>query len=345
MSDIFCGIDFHKNTSTIYALDRDGKQVASDTVPTSKLRLYLSNKKGWKIGIEATGGTNHLAHTLKQDGHDVTIINPNQFRGIAIGGKKTDERDAKALARAMSVGFVPKVHLKSIASRRLKTLLTGREIFVRHRCALMTHIRGTLREYGLVFAAGAEAFYAQAGAMIEKLEDPLVKEILREQLKEIGAHRANEKKVEAAIAELLKDDDRVKRLQTIPGVGPLSAYALIATVDDVSRFGSASQFASYLGLTPTVSASAETRHMGCISRSGPEMVRRYLIHGSRAWMRYAADGKDRNRIWAERVKGRRGQNKAVVALAHRIARIAFALLRDGTTYGVRLASGKPNAAA
>jgi transposase len=335
MADIFCGIDFHKNTSTIYAVDAKGGELASDTVPTSKLRLYLSNKKGWKIGIEATGGTNHMASVLKQDGHDVTLINPNQFRGIAIGGKKTDKRDAKALARAMSVGFVPAVHLKSLAARRLKSLLTGREIFVRHRCALMSHIRGTLREYGIVFAAGAEAFYAQAGGMIGKLEDPLVQQILREQLKEIDAHRANEKKVEVALAELMKDDERVKRLQTIPGVGPMSAYALLATVDDVSRFDSANQFASYLGLVPTVSASAETRHMGGITRSGPEMTRRYLIHGSRAWMRYAADGGDRNRTWAERVKGRRGQNKAVVALAHRIARIAFAILRDETMYGNR----------
>jgi transposase len=335
MANIFCGIDFHKNTSTIYAVDHEGKEVASDTVPTSKLRLYLSNKKGWKIGIEATGGTNHMATVLKEDGHDVTLINPNQFRGIAIGGKKTDKRDAKALARAMSVGFAPSVHLKSLSSRRLKSLLVGREIFVRHRCALMSHIRGTLREYGLVFAAGAEAFYTQAGGMIEKLDDPLIQQILRSQMDEIAAHRANEKKVETAIGELLKGDERVKRLQTIPGVGPMSAYALIATVDDVSRFGGADQFASYLGLVPTVSASAETRHMGSITRSGPEMTRRYLIHGARAWMRYAADGSDRNRTWAERVKGRRGQNKAVVALAHRIARIAYAVLRDGTSYGSR----------
>lgn len=333
MNTIFCGIDFHKNTSTIFAIDQQGNEVASDTIQTSKLRLYLSNKKGWKIGVEATGGTNHLANLLKQDGHDITLINPNQFRGIGIGGKKTDKRDARALARAMSVGFAPTVHLKALFSRQIKSLLTGREILVRHRCALMNHIRGTLREYGIVFAAGAEEFYLQAPAMIEKLGYPPIQAMLRELLADIDRLRSQEKQIEATLAELLKEDERVKRLQTIPGVGPMSAYALVAVVDDISRFSNASQFASYVGLVPTVTASAETCHLGSITRSGPEMLRRYLIHGARAWMRYSPDGGDRNRKWAEQVKGRRGQNKAVVALAHRLCRIAYAVLRDETTYG------------
>lgn len=339
MSTIFCGIDFHKNTSTVYAIDSQGREVASDTIGTSKLRLYLSNKVGWKIGIEATGGTNHMADVLKEDGHEVTLINPNQFRGIAIAGKKTDKRDAKALAQALSVGFVPRVHHKTIASRRIKSLLTSREIHVRHRCALMSHIRGTLREYGIVFSAGAEAFYAQAGTMIERLEFEPIKLALRAQLEEIERQRQMERGIEAALAQLTREDERIKRLQTIPGVGPMSAYALLCVVDDISRFGSASQFASFVGLVPRISASADKRHLGSITRSGPEMLRRYLIHGARAWMRYAADGKDRNRLWAERVKARRGQNKATVALAHRMCRIAYAVLRDETSYG------RPNAAA
>jgi len=341
MSNVFCGIDFHKRTSTIYALDQQGKQVAFDTVATEKLCLYLRNKKGWKIGIEATGGTHHLVELLKQDGHDVTLINPNQFRGIAVGGKKTDERDAQALARALSVGFVPAVHHKTIASRRIKSLLTCREIHVRHRTALMSHIRGTLREYGITFAAGAEAFYSQAGVMIARLEFGPIREALRGQLEQIQELRHQEKSIEQALAELTHADERIKRLQTIPGVGPLSAYALIAVIDDISRFSDASQFAAFLGLVPKISASADKRMLGSITRSGPEMLRRYLIHGARAWMRYSPDGGDRNRAWAERVKGRRGQNKAVVALAHRICRIAYAILRDESSYGEKKKTGVP----
>jgi transposase len=108
---------------------------------------------------------------------------------------------------------------------------------------------------------------------------------------------------------------------------------LFAVVDDIARFKSAKDFASYLGLTPSVSASANRCMMGSITRSGSEMLRRYLIHGARAWMRYSPKG-DPNRAWAEEVKARRGMNKATVALAHRMARIAFAVLRDKTTYKI-----------
>lgn len=108
----------------------------------------------------------------------------------------------------------------------------------------------------------------------------------------------------------------------------------VCVVDDINRFKSASHFASYLGLVPKVHASAEMRMMGHITRSGSEILRRYLIHGARAWMRYAAEG-DPNREWAEKVKERRGMNKATVALAHRMARIIFAVLRDETQYNGR----------
>lgn len=109
------------------------------------------------------------------------------------------------------------------------------------------------------------------------------------------------------------------------------ASMALCVVDDIGRFKNANHFASYIGLVPKVHASAETRMMGHITRSGSEILRRYLIHGAGAWMRYSPEG-DPNREWAEKVKERRGMNKATVALAHRMARIIFAVLRDETEY-------------
>jgi transposase len=106
---------------------------------------------------------------------------------------------------------------------------------------------------------------------------------------------------------------------------------MVAVIDDIKRFKSAKEFGAYLGLVPSVHASANKRMMGSITRSGSEMLRRYLVHGARAWMRYSPKT-DRNRLWAEKVKERRGMNKATVALAHRMARISFAILRDDTVY-------------
>ncbi len=333
MSKVFCGIDFHKRTSTFFAITETGEEVEPVTqVNTERLRLYLSNRKDWKIGIEASGGTHHIAEELKKDGHEVILINPNQFRGIGIGGKKTDERDAKALANALRLGFIPEVHHKSIMARRLKSLLVARELFVRNRVNMVNHIRGSLREYGITIPAGNEPFLEQIESKLNELEFIPLREALRSMVVFVMESYKREKETEAALEALTQGDETIRRLQSIPGVGVMSAHALVAVVDDISRFKDASQFASYLGLVPSVSASADKRMMGRITRSGSEMLRRYLIHGARAWMRYSPEKGDRNRVWAEKVKDRRGMNKSVVALAHRIARIAFAVMRDKSEY-------------
>jgi transposase len=260
------------------------------------------------------------------------LINPNQFRGIGIGGKKTDERDAKALANALRLGFIPEVHHKTLMARRLKSLLVAREIFVRTRINMVNHIRGALREYGITIPAGKEAFFEHIESKLNSLEFIPLREMLQTMLEQVYKSQKQEKEVELQLQQITQENETVRRLQTIPGVGPMTAYAMLAVVDDIKRFKDASQFAAYLGLTPSVSASAEKRMMGSITRSGSEILRRYLIHGARAWMRYSPEKGDRNRVWAERVKGRRGMNKSVVALAHRISRIAFAVMRDQSEY-------------
>jgi transposase len=333
MSKVFCGIDFHKNTSTFFAISETGEEIEKvTTVRTDRLRQYLSNRRDWKIGIEASGGTHHIVEELKKDGHEVVLINPNQFRGIGIGGKKTDERDAKALANALRLGFVPEVHHKSLMSRRLKSLLVAREIFVRSRVNMTNHIRGSLREYGVTIPAGKEAFFEAIDAKLAELDFVPLRDVLLAMLMQVRECLKKEKETELALQAITQENEMIRKLQTIPGVGAMSAVALVSVVDDISRFKDASQFAAYLGLTPSVSASADKRRMGSITRSGSEILRRYLIHGARAWMRYSPEKGDRNRVWAERVKGRQGMNKSVVALAHRIARIAYAVMRDQSEY-------------
>ncbi len=330
--NVYCGIDFHKNTSTlcsVFANGRDAEPIT--TIKTALLVRYLSNRTHWKIGIEATGGVNHVVEKLKDLGANVVIFNSNQFRGIGIGGKKTDERDARALANALRLGSVPEVHHRTKYARQIKSLLTTREHLVQARVCGMNHIRGTLREYGVVMNAGAEVFYKEARLKIEGLEDAMIRESLILVHENVLRQKEQEKVTEEIVKEFTKNDERMKKLQTIPGVGLMSSLMMLAVIDDVGRFKDAKQFASYLGLVPSVHASANVRMMGSITRSGSEMLRRYLVHGARAWMRYSPTS-DKNRIWAEKVKARRGMNKATVALAHRIARISFAVLRDGTVY-------------
>lgn len=332
MERIVCGIDFHKNESVICALYQDGTPVMSiKSIKSSSIFTFFSDKQGWELAIEASGGTNHVVTKLREMGLKVTLINSNQFRGIGIGGKKTDQRDAKALAECLRVGFAPEVHVKTLMSRQMKSLIVNRELFVNTRTRMMSHVRGVLKEYGFVIPVGVDNFYKLAPVHIASLENGFLKSSLEDTLELIRKLSLQQKKVEERLQEFMQNDVRIERLKTIPGVGDMVSMMSVCVCDDVKRFKNGQQFASYVGLVPRVHASAEVRMMGHITRSGSEMLRRYLIHGARAWMRYAPSG-DPNREWAEKVKERRGMNKAVVALAHRMARIIFAVLRDETEY-------------
>lgn len=329
---IYCGLDFHKNTCTLCVLDEKGGAVEPITkIQTGRLLQYLSNRKGWKIGIEASGGVNHVVEQMKAQGHEVVIVNPNKFRGIGIGGKKTDSRDAEALANALRLSFIPEVHQRSRYAREVKSLLTSREHIVQSRSSMMCHVRSTMREYGITMPAGAEHFYSLARTKVDEIENGFIKITLLSMIEIIDHLKAQEGETEVRLREFTKNDERVERFQSAPGVGLMSALAMIAVVDDIERFPNAKSFAAYLGLVPSVTASANKCMMGSITRSGSEMLRRYLIHGARAWMRYNPAG-DPNRSWAERVKDRRGMNKAVVALAHRMARILYAMAKHKSVY-------------
>jgi transposase len=332
MEAIYYGIDFHKNTSTISALRQDGKEFEPiRTVLSDKLISYFSNKPLGKIAIEATGGSNEKAKALRALGHEVFLVETNQFKAIGVNGKKTDDRDAKALSQALRLNALPRVHLKSDYSRQLKSLVVMRDHLVEMRTSQINHIRGILREYGHVMPTGVENFWKNAPRLISKIELSSMRWSLEQSFEQCRMFKEQELALEKELILFTKEDPRVELLKSVKGVGNLVAYALIATSDDIHRFPSAKEFASYLGLTPRVESSGGKTFMGSISKSGSELTRRYLIHGARAWLA-SKDFGDSNWEWAEKLKKRQGQNKAVVALAHRMSRICYALLRDQSLY-------------
>lgn len=326
---VHVGIDFHKRTSTLCFLE-DGKE-HYETIETKRLPVFLSNKKDLSIAIETTCGANHYVQILKDQGHQVSLIASGIFRGIGIGGKKTDHRDARALAIALKNNAIPEVHLKSLNARKIKSLVVCREESVSSRTRLICHIRGTLNEYGLTMPVGRENFEFQVRGIIEKLEDGYLKEILKQKLNRLQEIKAEIHTVDLAITELQKEDESIHRIKAIPGVGPMVAIMMKVLTEDIKRFKNAKHFTSYLGLVPSVSASANKRYMGRITRSGSELARRYLIHGARAAMRYNPED-DKHLEWAKGIEAKRGTNKAVVALARRMASIIFAMIRDQSEY-------------
>ena len=337
MTRLYCGIDFHKKTSSIHIVDEQGNHKEKATLATPTLVKFFSNRKNLLIGIEASGGTNDIVQKLKDSGQDVRIINPNMFKAIGIGGKKTDERDAKMLAEALRLNFIPEVYHKTIAARRLKSLIISREMIVRMKVNLINHIRGQLREYGITIAKGPDKFLALGRQAISLLDYEPLQIDLNMYFDHVQLFVKQIAEMEKKIAGELAEDYRFKNLQTIPGVGLMTNAMLISITDDVGRFSSAKHFASYIGIVPREYSSGEKRRLGSITRSGSEVLRRYLIHGARAILMYAGRtnkyDNDPNVQWALNLKKRIGMNKATVALAHRMARTAFAMLRDKTTYG------------
>jgi len=337
---VYCGLDFHKNVSELCVMDFEGKILDRVRLAADKVVTYLSNKPEYHIGIESSGGVFDITAKLEATGHRVTIINASQFRGIGITGKKNDMRDAEALATALRLGFVPEVHKKTLYSRQMKSLLASRDIAVKTRTTLTNHVRGIMREYGLPMPAGATAFWEQVSGRLKEIECEIVRGVLGGLVDQATTLKDEENKIDLALQAITKNDERVKRLETIPGVGPLTAIAFVATLDDVSRFKDAKHLASYLGLTPRENSSGGRVKFGSITKCGPELLRRYLIHGARSTFRYAPKPENRIRCWAAGVEKRSGTNKAVVALAHKNARICFALLRDETDFGLRIMKDK-----
>lgn len=330
----FCGIDFHKNTSTFCVLTENGDVIEKPTtIRTVKLVSFFSNRKDYHIGIESTGGANDMVERLKSSGHKVTLIDTVKFKAIGIGGKKTDEKDARAIADILRLNYLPEVFHKSLRSRRIKSLLVHREHLVHSRINSTNHIRGLLREYGITMPVGADQFWKCAGGRIKELADPILKEDLQWLYEEAKKFDLQIDVIDEQVKNLGQDDERVERLKSIPGFGPVTSLLMLAIIDDVNRFPDAKRFGSYIGLVPREFSSGDKRRLGSITRSGPEMLRRNLIHGARAVLLHTTDQTtDLNRKWAYRLKEKAGMNKATVALAHRMARIAFAMLRDNTFY-------------
>jgi len=271
-------------------------------------------------------------------GHAVVLIPPHVVRPY-VRGNKTDRTDTKGLLEAFRNEEVRAVPVKSETQQALAALHRLRSTWVATRTARLNTVRGLLREFGVVILVGARQVVPHVRALLEDADaglPGLLRPALAEAVTEIGELetrlRAVERQLEMAAAESLV----VSQLRTVPGIGVLTATALVATVGDVQRFPSARHFASYLGLTPREHSSGARRHLGAISKRGDRYLRMLLIHGARAVLWHAkrpsARPLDRLRTWALQLERLRGHNKAAVALANKLARIAWAVWRRGVSF-------------
>ncbi|MFQ5792757.1 MAG: IS110 family transposase, partial [Acidobacteriota bacterium] len=266
-------------------------------------------------------------------GHQVVLLPPHTVRPYVVRNK-TDRADAKALLEAYRNDDIHPVPVKSLDQHVLAALHRYRSAYTAQRTARINTTRGILRELGITIPVGASRVVPTVRTLIEDPQSHLplaLRPTLDEACTEIQELKARIRGIERQLQTLVKDDPIVTRLRTIPGIGLLTATALFAFVGDAGRFRSGRHFSSYLGLTPRERSSGTIRRLGRISKRGDTYLRMLLIHGARTvlWHAKKLNSPDRLRAWALHLEQTRGHNKAVVALANKLARICWAVWKKG----------------
>jgi transposase len=329
-------IDLHARYTWIRLVTVDGAVTYEGRVPTTREQLTaaFTGRLPARVLIESSTESEWVAQTIEACGHEVVVASPGY--ALMYGHRdpriKTDRRDVVALAEACRLGIYRRAHRVSAEQRQRRRELKVRELLVRQRTALINLLRAELRHEGLrLRACAAEGVVRQyrtlpiPAAVAAGLA--LVIAALEDLTDAIAASTA-------ALTAMASADPVVRRLQTAPGIGPITGLTFRAVLDDVQRFGDGRGVAAYLGLVPTEDSSGDRRRKGRITKAGPTGLRVLLIQASWVVWRQRHGGGALH-AWVERLSARRGKRIAVVALARRLARILYAMWRDGKEYRVQ----------
>lgn len=328
------GLDIAKQVFVLHGVDGHSKTVLRKKLTRLQVLPYFANLAAAHIGIEACAGSHYWARKLIGLGHQVQLIAAQHVKPY-VSGNKTDANDAAAICEAASRPRVREVAINSEAQQDVQMLHRIRRRLVDERTALICQIRGLLGEYGIVFAVGP----AQARRGLNRLlacDDHglsgLAVELLSDLQAQLGERDERIAAYDARVKRVAKDDPLASKLLALPGVGPVTATALVAAVNDGKLYASGRQMAANLGITPHEHSSGGKQRLSGITKRGNAYVRMLLIHGARSVLKQVDKHTDPLSLWAAQVKARRGMNVASVALANKLARIAWAVLAHNRVY-------------
>ena len=288
--------------------------------------------------MEACSGANYWGRELKKIGHRVKLI-PPQYVKPFLRGNKNDYNDARAIAEAATRPGIPTVAVKTPEEQDIQALHRIRSQCLRDRTALNNSTRGLLSEYGIILHKGIKNLRNRIPELLEDPDNALslsFRYLLArryEQLVELDGH------IEFYTDKLKhfsQQEEACQRLQKIPGFGPISSSAFLSTIGDGRNYSRGRDAAASLGLVPRQHSSGGKNVLLGISKRGDRYVRSLLVHGARAVVAQAVRKNDPQSRWINRIRQERGWNKAVVAMANKMARIGWAILRHNTTYQPRL---------
>ena len=336
------GIDIAKRIFQLHGIDKNGKVVLKKKLMRDQVLNYMANLPKCLVGIEACGGANYWGREITKLGHEVKLMAP-QFVKPYVKTNKNDQADAEAICEAVSRPNMRFVPIKSVEQQDILSIHRVRQRLVKNRTALANEIRGLLHEFGFIIPQG-----------INKVI-PMLTEILDgDNLSNISYHTFyalkeefidNDIRIETLekhLKEMAKQHDLYKKLITVPGIGLITATALIASIGNASYFKNGRQLSAWLGLVPRQHSSGGKEKLLGISKRGDVYLRTLLIQGARAVfnskLRYTTleqqSKKDYSRFtgWMFNLADRSCHNKTVVAIANKLARVVYAVLRNENEY-------------
>ena len=327
------GVDLAKNVFRVHGCDAGGKVAVSRSLTRRQLRVFVTNLPPCLVGMEACATAHYWAREIQKHGHEVRLMAPQYVRPY-VKTNKNDTRDAEAICEAVRRPTMRFVTVKSPAQQDVQALHRVRQQLVKEQTALSNQVRGLLAEYGLVIPRGIAALRPALSKIVAEQDNGLsglMRELVLDLSERLDRTQQRVRWYNQRIVQLLHHDERCQRLAALPGVGPLTATAVVAAVGKARDFKSGRELAAYLGLVPRHRASGGRTVMLGISKRGDCYLRTLLVHGARAAMRNLECRRDPRSVWADRLKLRRGTNIATVALANKSVwsdRLRFAVCVD-----------------
>jgi transposase len=333
MSISMIGLDTAKSVFQVHAVDQTGRSEIKRKLRRNEVIPFFAKQEACTVVLEACGAAHHWARMLTGLGHDVKLIAPDAVRPFVKKGKKNDAADAAALCAAASHPDVKFVPAKNLEQQGVLALHSARTLLVKQQTMLANAMRGLATEFGLTVPQGIgklrelmalvnvdEAFPEKARQAIRGLLDHC--EVLAESIEGF----------EAQIVFHARHDATARRLATIPGVGPITASLIAVTVADIGVFKSARHFAAWLGLVPRQHSTGGRTRLGRITKTGNREIRRLLVLGATSMVYRAPQWNSAAGIWTRTILERRPVRLVTVALANKMARIAWALMTRNEVY-------------
>ena len=327
------GLDIAKRVFQAHGADATGRVVFRKRLARAKVLEFFAAQPPCVVALEACGGAHHWAREIGKLGHTVRLIPPAYVKPF-VKRQKNDVADAEAICEAAQRPGMRFVPVKSEAQQANAVVFRARDLLVRQRTQCINALRGHLAEYGHVVPQGT----AHVDGLIALVEDPnssvpaSARVILQVLIRTLDALGTQLEQLDAELAQRAKADPVARRLMTIPGIGPIAATAITALVPAPEGFRAGRDFAAWLGLTPLQKSTGGKQRLGAISKMGERTIRRRLILGASAVVRWASQCGAAAGSWLARMLARKPRMLVTVALANKTARIVWALLVKGGTY-------------